>query len=322
MKTKTNLLPHQEQAYNKLSKLKVGALYMEMGTGKTRTAIELINKRLVQGKVTQVLWFCPCTVKKNLEKDIEKHSPDLLPLTKIVGLESISMSDKVYLETLKYLQKGKTFLIVDESNLVKNPMAMRTKRVYAISKLCDYKLILNGTPITRNEADLYSQWLILDPRIFGYRSYYSFAQNHLELDERGRIRRVLNVDYLTDKIAPYSFQISKDECLNLPRKIHSNRWFDITNEQNKHYSYVLEEITFLYSEWDDLALFNLFTALQLVTSGRRLKIYKDGTFTHAPFFESYKDNPRIETLDILLEQIWDKQIIICLLYTSPSPRDS
>ena len=38
--------------------------------------------------------------------------------------------------------------VVDESNLVKNPQAIRTQRITEISKLCKYKLILNGTPLS------------------------------------------------------------------------------------------------------------------------------------------------------------------------------
>ena len=57
MKIETSLLPHQEEAVKKLSKLKVGALFMEQGTGKTRTALELIQKRMEKGKVNVVLWL-------------------------------------------------------------------------------------------------------------------------------------------------------------------------------------------------------------------------------------------------------------------------
>lgn len=51
----TGLFPYQEEAVEKLSHVKVGALYMEMGTGKTRTALELIKRRLDAGKVEQAL---------------------------------------------------------------------------------------------------------------------------------------------------------------------------------------------------------------------------------------------------------------------------
>lgn len=45
---------NQELAFEKLSKLKVGALFMAMGTGKTKVALDLINSKL--NKVDYVLW--------------------------------------------------------------------------------------------------------------------------------------------------------------------------------------------------------------------------------------------------------------------------
>ena len=42
----TGLFDYQTEAVDKLMRVKVGALYMEMGTGKTRTALELIQRRL------------------------------------------------------------------------------------------------------------------------------------------------------------------------------------------------------------------------------------------------------------------------------------
>ena len=49
---------------------------MEQGTGKTRTALEIVRKKLDKGKVEVILWLCPCSVKNNLREDIEKHTGD------------------------------------------------------------------------------------------------------------------------------------------------------------------------------------------------------------------------------------------------------
>jgi superfamily II DNA or RNA helicase len=64
MNLTTSLLPHQEEAYNKLKSIRVGALFMEQGVGKTRTALELARKRLIAGRADVVLWLCPCSVKR------------------------------------------------------------------------------------------------------------------------------------------------------------------------------------------------------------------------------------------------------------------
>ena len=220
MKTLTSLLPYQVPVYEKLKRIKVNALYLDMGLGKTRIAIEMIMDRFRRGKINHVLWLCPCSVKTNLKRDVLKHSKGLIEHITIMGIESISQSDRTYLKALSVVAKYKCYLIVDESNLVKNYFAKRTQRITELSNKCPYRSILNGTPVTKNEADLFSQWYILDRRIFGYRSFWSFANNHLEYNKYGRVVEVLNVDYLTDKMAPYSYQLKKADVLkDLPPKV-------------------------------------------------------------------------------------------------------
>ena len=58
----------QQWAFDKFKRLKVGALFMKQGTGKTRVAIELI-------KTTDsdlVLFFTPCSTKDNLQQELIK----------------------------------------------------------------------------------------------------------------------------------------------------------------------------------------------------------------------------------------------------------
>lgn len=54
----------QEKAFEKLSKLKVGALFMEMGTGKTKVALDLIASK--KEKIDYILWICPFSIKSEI----------------------------------------------------------------------------------------------------------------------------------------------------------------------------------------------------------------------------------------------------------------
>ena len=184
-----------------------------------------------------------------------------------------------------------------------------------IARLCKYRLLLNGTPISRNEADLFGQWYILDWRILGYQSYWSFAANHLEYDEkfRGRIRRVLHVDYLTDKIAPYSYMVKKDECMELPDKIGRVRYFDLTRPQLEEYEWTKERYleTLLDDEGGSAAIYRAFTALQQVSSGRRIVSRVEEKIRHVPMFDDPMDNPRMDALMQVVEGIGGKAVIWC-----------
>lgn len=309
----TELYSHQIPAVQKLSKLKVGALYMEQGTGKTRTALELINIRLQNNKVNHVIWLCPCSVKENLRRDIIKHT-GLVHAEEITicGIETLSNSIKWNLKLLQLAQEYNCYLIVDESNMVKNYRALRTTNIIRLSFSCKYKLILNGTPITKNEADLFAQWYILDWRILGYKSFWSFAANHLEYDENvpGKIRRCLNVDYLSEKIGPYSYQIKKSDCLDLPDKIYKREYYILDKKQNRHYAEVADMLMFELDEFKPNTIYRLFTGLQDVISGLRVSLTEDHICT-TNFFKNIEDNPRIQCLLRILDRIDDKVIIFC-----------
>ena len=314
MQLKTALLPHQKAAWEKLCKIRIGALYMGMGTGKTRTALEFAYHRLTEGKIDHVLWLCPCSVKKDLVKELNKHS-DIVSSGEITicGIETLSSSTRMNLNLLELVRNKKVYLFVDESSLVKNPRALRSRNITRIADYCRYKMILNGTPITKNAADLFSQWYLLDWRILGYRSYWSFAANHIEYDENthGKIRRVLNVNYLTEKIAPYTYQITKEECLKLPSKLYQQRDFELTDKQKENYDEVISELLLDLYELPEAGIYKLFGALQAVISGFRVEVLPDLSTKRYPMFDDPHQNPRMKTLLTYLEGNTEKTIIFC-----------
>ena len=285
---------------------------MEMGTGKTRVALELIKIRLDAGKVDHILWLCPCSVKESLRRDLLKHCEDISNIT-ICGIETLSSSIKANVELMDMVQNNNVYLIVDESNLVKNHQAKRTIRIIRLAEKCKYKLILNGTPISRSEKDLFAQWLILDYRILGYKSFWSFAANHLEYDKEipDKIIRCLNVEYLVKKIAPYTYQVKKTECLDLPEKTYDTEYFNLTRAQDEHYEFVAGELMFEVNEFKPETIYRLFSGLQNVTAGFKVKTGKH--ITRIPFFNNPLDNPRIQCL--LENTNTDEKTIIFCKYT-------
>ena len=165
-----DLLPKQKEAFTKHLSNKVGALFMKMGTGKTRVAVELVN---AVENLDLVVYVAPLDI-------ISPKKPEIKPISDevnkwggfkaneviYIGIETIGMSDRQYLQLYKKISTAlNCFMIVDESIKVKNIGAKRTLRVIEFSKMVQYKLILNGEPMTRDLLDLWSQFYILDPEI-------------------------------------------------------------------------------------------------------------------------------------------------------------
>lgn len=155
------LSDNQQEAFEKLRRLKVGALFMGCGTGKTQTAVSLINS--IPG-LDLVLWVAPLRTIENASKEIELCCSEYE--FDFYGVESIGQSDRVYVEVLDKIDAAKcAAIVVDESIKIKNLRAKRTQRLLHMGERCEYKLILNGTPITKNILDIYAQMLFLSPKI-------------------------------------------------------------------------------------------------------------------------------------------------------------
>lgn len=280
--TKTSMLAHQVPAVEKILPMRVGALFMDMGTGKTRCAIELVARR--QQRISRVIWFCPVSLKLTIAAEIEKHTAGELvhvfdgetgagdvpeAFWYVVGIESMSSSDRVVLAVHELIDQD-TFVIVDESSYIKGHASKRSMRIADLSAVARYRLLLTGTPITQGVVDLYAQMRVLSPDILGYGSFYSFAHNHLEYSEKfpGMIVRALHVGQLADKISPYIYQVTKDECMDLPEKLYDHVYFGLTDEQWEAYQQAKEEIlNGILDEIPDYIIFQLFTALQQIVSG-------------------------------------------------------
>jgi hypothetical protein len=296
-----------------------------MGTGKSRTAIELA--RLRQHKISKVVWFCPVALKQTVRHEILKHTEhgntDICVFNDktnsrnlpacwwyVVGIESMSASDRVAL-TVNRLIDENTLVIVDESSYIKGHKSMRTQRITVMAERARYRLILTGTPISQGVVDLYAQMRFLSPKILGYRSFYSFSRNRY----KGLIVRSHNTEWIAAKIKPYVYQVTKDECLDLPDKLYETRYVELTEQQRYWYQWAKEEIlTEDPEDFNSYTIFRLFTALQQIACGFWNRRHTDITGRLVEQFKQFEH----QRLDVLIDTVTsipaDDKIIIWAKY--------
>ena len=250
---------NQQAAFEKLSKLKCGALFMEMGTGKTKVALDLIRSKC--HKIDKAVWICPFGVKSEIEAERRKWFP-ALHLT-VVGAESISASGRIYMELYNLLKTNRTFLVVDESLKIKNKDALRTKRILTLGGMASYRLILNGTPLSKNVLDLWTQMQFLSPLILNM-SYNQFKNTYSEYYVRGRLKGLVkkqhNIENLVSLISPYIF----DSKLEIDSNKHFfdysyQRTYDIIKECE---AIKREMFASVIRDAGSIDFFSLFTRLQ------------------------------------------------------------
>ena len=271
-KFKTKPYEHQIEALEKSWAQDTYALFMEMGTGKSKVLVDNIAMLYDKGAIRAALIVAPKGVYKNWN-DIEfpVHLPDHVNHTKVLWDPSITKKKQMELDTLfdggddlkilimnveafstskgldfahSFLNifLGRALIGIDESTTIKSPTAKRTKNILKIGELAKYRRILTGSPVTKSPLDLYTQCSFLDPFYLDEASYYSFRARYANMVKRnfgGRSVQLVTsyrrLDELAEKLDKFSYRVLKEDCLDLPPKVFTTRTVDLSDEQKEMY---------------------------------------------------------------------------------------
>ena len=254
---------NQLLAYEKFKKLKVGALFMKMGTGKTRIAIELVD----YNKCDLLVYVAPFSTLKNIENEFIKWN--LKTPYKLIGYETIQASDRRYLELLNELENKKSFIVADESIFIKNEDTKRFKRLCELRKKCKYALILNGTPLTKNEWDLYNQMEFLSPLILkmNREQFLNTFFKKITYRKKGHKENTfykfskVNAELLYKMIEPYIFKCDLEF-----NKSEENDYHYVIYENDDYYIEKEKKLNEYLESGSSDAIINMFTSLNVIAS--------------------------------------------------------
>lgn len=232
------------------------ALIADMGTAKTRAALEAMQLKFTSGALDQFLVVCPKGVMKTWVDEARMWAPALT----VVRLQG-KVTDRIATMT-RTAQRGVVFvlnyeaaarvarcvtslagrrrfgLICDEMHKAKNPQAQVTKTIMQWAPLIPWRLGMTGSPMANTSADIWSQWYIIDlGATFGAnfvqykREFFTSNPYTFELrpkdganDEIGLRMRRRGVRY------------RKEDCLDLPPKIYTTREVEMTADQRRMYN--------------------------------------------------------------------------------------
>ena len=336
---KTKPYEHQLQALEKSWAQDTYALFMEMGTGKSKVLVDNIAMLYDRGAVRGALIIAPKGVYKNWN-DIEfpTHMPEHVEYTKVLWEPNITKKKQHELDTLfvdddklkvlimnveafstskgldfahRFLNMlcGRALIGIDESTTIKNPTAKRTKNILKIADLAKYRRILTGSPVTKSPLDLYSQCEFLDPYHLGHQSYYSFRARYANMIDRnfgGRRVQIVGsyrrLPELTEKLEKFSYRVLKEDCLDLPPKVFTKRIIELTDEQKKVYAQMKREAV---AELEGKVM----STMNVMTQLMRLHQVTCGHFKADDDTITEIKNNRIDSLLELLEETEGKVII-------------
>lgn len=225
MSSNSKLTIFQKTAVERFRHQRVGALFMEMGTGKTLTAMTLANRFAKHYDL--VLWLAPVSTLANAEEEFAKQGGFKKPVI-TCGYESIASSARIFLDLKEKLKGKRVFLICDESLYLKNGASKRWARTNQIRReFADFVILLNGTPMSRDELDIYWQMEMLSPLILRMSERTFKKALFTEVRVPGKMpffkRNQKNLPWLKSKIEPYVYECSLEIPVELVPSDYSER---------------------------------------------------------------------------------------------------
>lgn len=234
---------NQEEAYQFAMQHPATMLAMDMGTGKTRVAIDVSMDHI---DINRILVVCPKAVLSVWPKELQKHAGGRAYsyMVRQPGkIEYVARQVKEYINPrsapgvkryviINYdsvwrrelgeaiLKAGFDMVILDESHRAKAAGSKVSKFLALLGKRVRYKMCLSGTPMANSPLDVYGQYRFLDPTIFGT-NHAAFLQEYAIMGgpERRFVVGFKNQKQLNEKFETIAYSCSMSnvaERLKLP----------------------------------------------------------------------------------------------------------
>ena len=255
---------HQIEAYTfALKRLMEGggaALLMEMGTGKTLTAIAIVGALLLLAGIQRVLIVAPLSIVGVWRDEFERFAGfeyDLAVLEGSVAKKADTLrhltGKRLQVAVVNYesswrmerdlMQWHPDMIICDEGHKIKTHNISASKTLHRLAARAAYRLLLTGTVITNKPVDVFSQYKFADPRIFG-NSFYQFRNRYFDMVGYGGytpvMKRYMEPEFM-QRLHSIAYRVTKAECLDLPETTDVIQRVDLEPDAQRLYRQLVKD---------------------------------------------------------------------------------
>lgn len=236
------------------------ALLMEMGTGKSLTAVAITGALANAGYIRRVLIVAPLSILGVWEaefshfadfpyflavlsgtgekkRDTLRHMAGAALQVAVVNYESAWRMEK----DLRLWRPD--LIVADEGHKIKTHNIAASKAMHRLGQQAGYRLLLTGTVITNKAIDVFSQFKFVNPDIFG-QSFYAFRNRYFDMVGYGNhtpvLKKAMEAE-LTEKLHSISYRATKAECLDLPETTDVIRQVDLEPAALRIYQGLVKE---------------------------------------------------------------------------------
>ena len=335
------LYGHQADAIKFLDKRGgSGALFHEMGLGKTRTALVSYGNMRMKTPGLKMLVAAPLSLLNAAWREDAKRFTGFtlrnlhdegIPDTWdedvwVINYESLIVQ-RNFMKLVSLMLKNLVMFVCDESSRMKNHASKTTKVLLLMRDRAKYRVVMSGTPAPNSEMEYWAQMEFVRPGML-HRSFFAFRNIFFHL-ARGKQVASLHGQYVTKDamrqmlrsgfkyeitphkreefmmaIAPFCHNARKEDCLDLPDMVDEVREVVLGPRERSAYNemkkYLITEI-----EGRDI------TAQVALTKIMKLRELTSGfAIDSSGIARASGESTKLHELDELIEEMGPKQVIV------------
>jgi SNF2 family DNA or RNA helicase len=301
---------------------------MEMGLGKTLTALTEFVQLVEKGEATRLVVVCPNSFKTGWRDEIVKQNINVDPWIYSSGADNDQFLRKKYTKPpvvivnyeairragtqefiYKFTSNRKCMVVFDESIQIKTHNSLQTKAAVLLSREFKYMRILSGKPMTQGPHDLWGQLRAIGKlngmNYFAFRNLFCRMGGYMAKQVVG----AQNEKLLAEMIDQHVFRATKDQWTDLPPKNYTMREFSMAPGQLEKYRTMEREFVAWLESGDNVTVDMAITKHIKLAQIQFGFLIDEDSKTHE-LVEPHA-NPRIQTIkDIIDDEVTGKVVVI------------
>lgn len=231
----------------------------EAGAGKSKPVVDAATHLINEFEVDHVLVVTDASVvdtwvTKHIPKDTDYKGVGLIgtKAERMRALKAALTDPKVRFFVINYdgirvmfdellkLMTPKSVLVLDESQRIKDIKTTRFKKCYELVTKKQVRRVwaLSGTPLTQRPEDIFGQYAVIDPSIYGAPKYwYAFNATYVIKNPNNKHHTIgyRNMDRFMRKLHSRCHRVKKEDVLDLPPLTYEQIEFELSPKLRKLY---------------------------------------------------------------------------------------
>lgn len=289
----------------------------EQGLGKTMSVIWAADYLMKLGLIRRALVICPLSImdsawRADLFKTVMRRKVDIAHGAKDKRIKVINSDAEFVIINYDGVESvrnelatgGFDLVVLDEANYIKTPTTKRWKMINSLVGKDTWLWMLTGTPAAQSPVDAYGLAKMMNPRsvpqFMGlFRDKVMLKISQFKYIPRPEAQRVVH-----DTLQP-AIRFTKEECLDLPELLYTERETPLTPQQEKYYKLLKKEMLIQVAS-ADITAFNA-----AVGMNKLLQISSGAVYSDNGEVVEFDCKHKLEEMREVIEESSHKVLVFC-----------